>query len=184
MKKCEYCETHQQQLLDDGDGSQVVCDHLDSTDIEGDASTTTTTTCTDTKSEQLEAEQINTTATTRRKRKFLTDYEFDRMGDDRVKRKIAPIQKWRDLIVRNVYRVVKVHDMNVNIKGKEQLSHYGEFEDSNERLINVWLTNIIHDELEKYNLETGNIYLKSLGKAKSVASGMDYHDFVIVVDKN
>ena len=120
----------------------------------------------------------------RKRRKFLSRQAFDEKADDKTKRRIAPIQKWRDLIVGNVYRVCKIHDIMVNIKGQEQLSHYGEFQDANEQLINAWLTTIIYDELVKHKkLSEGNVFLKPLGKKKSMKSGMDYHDFVVVVNK-
>ena len=75
---------------------------------------------------------------------------------------------------------------------REQLTHYGEFADEHERLTYVWLTPIIHEELKTYALETLNVYLirtlnvylKPLGKKKNPKSGMEYHDFVIVVDND
>ena len=34
MKLCDICQSHQEQLLEDGDGSQVICIHLSSEDSE------------------------------------------------------------------------------------------------------------------------------------------------------
>ena len=70
------------------------------------------------------------------------------------------------------------------MKDREQLSHYGEFADEHERLTNVWLTPIIYEELKTYELKTLNVYLKPLGKKISPKSGMEYHDFVIVIDND
>ena len=81
----------------------------------------------------------------------------------------------------DVYRVCSLHDIMVNINGSQQLSRYGEFRDACESLTNVWLTEIIYEELLKYKLADGNVYLKPLGKKKSIKSGMSYHNFVVVV---
>lgn len=169
---CDICKTDQERLLEDGDGSQVICDH--SSDggeddnmvaVAGSSSSSAT----------------ETVFSSSRKRKFLSREGFYQKADDKSKRRIAPIRKWGELVVGDVYRVSKIHDMYVNIKGKKQLSHYGEFEDAEESVINVWLTDIIYTELNKYKLKE-NVYIKPLGKRKSIGSGMEYHDFVVVVD--
>ena len=115
---------------------------------------------------------------------FLSSRAFDERADEKTKRRISPIQKWRYLVIGKVYRVRAVHDLIVTIKEEEQLSHYGEFEDENEEMRNVWLTPIIYKELMKYadKVNDGSVYLKPLGKRKAKTSQMDYHDFVIVVD--
>ena len=168
---CDICQAQQERLLEDGDGSQVICDHSahssDTDDGVGDNTAAVSST---------------ETTSSSRKRKFLSREEFYQKADDKSKRRIAPIRKWRELVVGDVYRVSKIHDIDVNIKGKEQLSHYGEFEDAKGSVINVWLTEIIYTELNKYKLEEKNVYIKPLGKRKSMKSGMEYHDFVVVVD--
>ena len=118
-----------------------------------------------------------------RKRKFLSSHEFNERADDKTKRRIAPIQKWRDLIVGSVYRADKLHDILVNIKGTEQLNHYGEFHNDQGLLTNVWLTETMYEKLKTFKLEERNVYLKPLGKKRAQVSGNDYHDFVVVVDE-
>ena len=129
--KCVNCKEHQEWLLENNDGSpQVICTH-------------------NTKGEEEEAEaddsgsrssSSSTVPCSSRKRKFLSSHEFNERVDDKTKRRIAPIKKWRELHVGVVYRVCRIHDITVTLKDREQLSHYGEFADEHERLTNVWLT--------------------------------------------
>ena len=104
------------------------------------------------------------------------------MGDDKMKLKIAPVQSWKNLTIRKTYRALAIKEMTVTIKKVSQIGYYGEFDDSKERLLNVWLTNIIHQRLKEHDLSGGNVYIKPLGKIKSMTTGFDYHDFAIVVD--
>ena len=171
---CDICKAQQEQLLEDGDGTQVICDHsAHSSDTDDDGGVGDNT---------VVVSSTEMSSSSSRKRKFLSRERFYQKADDKSKRRIAPIRKWRELVVGDVYRVSKIHDIDVNIKGKEQLSHYGEFEDAKESVINVWLTEIIYTELYKYKLEEKNVYIKPLGKRKSMDSGRIYHDFVVVVD--
>ena len=165
---CDICKADQERLLEDGDGSQVICDHSRDSDEDDNL---------------VAVVAGSSTHSSPRKRKhFLSREEFYQKADDKSKRRIAPIRKWRELVVGDVYRVSKIHDMYVHIKGEKQISHYGEFEDAEESVINVWLTDIIYTELNKYKLKEENVYVKPLGKRKSIGSGMEYHDFVVVVD--
>ena len=120
--------------------------------------------------------------TTSRKRPFMVSKQFDRLADDKLKRKLMPIRKWRELVVNTVLRVVKLHDIMVTIKDHQQLAHYAEMEEENGNLLNVWLTPIIFEELSKYDLNKDDTYIKALGKTMS-KNGTQYHDFAIVVDK-
>ena len=170
--KCNKCNEREKRLIAEGDGSEqeVICDHI--INFEDDAQDTSMDT----------SSSISMSTHQQRKRKFLSPREFDDQADDKTKLRIAPIQKWRSLVVGDVYRIVKVHDKSVNIKGVDQIAHYGEFENKNEQLVNVWLTPIIYDEILLNDLTPGNIFLKPLGRKKSMQSGNEYHDFVIVVN--
>ena len=98
MAKCGSCKEIQQQLLADGGCHEVECHHLtfnddhltiidDYTDNNPAAATTTTTNTTMAVSSAIDS----ATASTTRKRKFPTLQEFAAAGEDRIKRKIAPI---------------------------------------------------------------------------------------------
>ena len=176
---CRACIEHQEQLLEDGDGSQVICDHFQISNEEEEDEVIVAAVA-------VPVAVVDATGvpppSSSRKRKFVSDYEFVRMGDDKMKRKIAPVQPWKNLTIRRTYRVLAIKEMAVTIKKVSQIGYYGEFEDSEERLLNVWLTDIIHQRLKEHNLSGGNVYIKPLGKNKSMSTGFDYHDFVIVVD--
>ena len=184
QEKCKSCEARREQLLEDGDGSQVICDHLPD-NYEEEKDEVVVVAAADAAAVPVavvSTTEPSSSASVRRKRKFVSDYEFDRMGDDKIKRKIAPVQPWKDLTIRKTYRVLAIKEMTVTIKKVSQIGYYGEFEDSDEQLVNVWLTDIIHQTLMTHDLSSGNVFIKPLGKTKSMTSGFDYHDFVIVVD--
>ena len=63
-------------------------------------------------------------------------------------------------------------------------AYYGEFEDAEEKLCNVWLTETIRQKLNTYDLTDDNVYIRALGKVKSKSTGYYYHDFVVLIDKN
>ena len=179
--KCDACNEHQQQLLDNGDGSQVICYCIDNTETENVVDIPNATSMMMmTNAIPATVDDAITTTTQRRKRKFLTDKEFAKLGDDKVKRKISPVIKWTELTERRVYLVVNIFEMDVEIKGKKQRAYYAQLEDSEETMKNVWLTDIIRDELRKYSLDTEDVYIKPLGKTKSLSTGHEYNDFVIV----
>ena len=193
--KCDLCIAKQDELMESGDGSQVVCNHLNLINMFDDAAdeiitiaSTEISTLSSTLASSLASSLTLPTQALplqqSRKRKFLSQEGFFNKADDKTKRRIAPIQQWIKLIVGNIYYVLKIHDIMVVIKGKEQLSRYGEFEAEDKSVINVWLTDIIYEELNKYDLKDDNVYIKPLGKRKSKRSGNDYHDFVVVIDND
>ena len=51
--------------------------------------------------------------------------------------------------------------------------------DKNEQIVNVWLTEIIKTELEKYSLLMENVYIMPLGVKKSKETGYFYNEFII-----
>ena len=186
---CDSCAEHQEYLLESGDGSKVICEHelkiaeetgastselfsSNSSSIDGDrSSNAVATTAAETKS---------------RKRKFVTADRFAKLADVKLRRKIAPIRKWRELHDRISRRVVQIHSMEVTIiKGKKiekKMSYYAELETEKGEMINVWLTDIIHNELSNHDLDKGSVYIMPLGKATSKSTGRDYFNFAVVQD--
>ena len=181
---CDSCADYQEHLLDSGDGSQVICEHQLTFDEEPGTSTSALPTTTYSSS----SKDINATAaeTSSRKRKFVTANRFAELASVKLRRKIAPIKKWRELHDRISHRVVQIHSMEVTItKGKKiekKMSYYAELETEEGEMINVWLTDIIHNELSKHNLNEGSVYIMPLGKTTSKSTGRDYFDFAIVQD--
>ena len=69
--------------------------------------------------------------------------------------------------------------MDVIIQNVKQVGYYAEMEDKNKQIVNVWLTEIIKTELEKYSLLMENVYIMPLGVKKSKETGYFYNDFII-----
>ena len=184
---CDSCADHQEYLLESGDGSQVICEHQLKIDEETGASTSELISSS---SSTSDVDRSSTTATplaaetSSRKRKFVSATRFAKLADTKLRRKIAPIKKWRELPERISHRVVQIHSMEVTItKGKKkQTSYYAELENEEGEMINVWLTDIIHNELSNHNLNEGDVDVMSLGKVTSKSSGRDYFNFAIVQD--
>ena len=205
---CDGCQEHQQFLLDNGDGSQVICDHLIIDDNNGIESTSTTkemvtaaaaaaAEATGDSDESTPAIAIAPIAVgggsggamtsadrSLRKRKFPTLKQFAEVGGDKMKRKIAPIQKWSSLSIKKLFLVKKVIRMEVVIKKQVKEGFYAELENEEGLMVNVWITDIIRKELEMYPLEEGNTYIMPLGLEQSRDSGYMYNNFVVQVIKD
>ena len=117
---CGSCAEHQEYLLESGDGSQVVCEHQLKIDEETERSTVSTSSSSS--CIPVVGGRSNDAATTRnRKRKFLTADRFAELASVKLRRKIAPIKKWRQLKERIPFAVLQVHSMEVaSIKGKKE----------------------------------------------------------------
>ena len=83
-----------------------------------------------------------------------------------------------------LYRVHKVHEKLIKEEAKKRLSYYAELRDIDENLVNVWVTNIIKDQLSQHKLDEKDVYLKRLPKRKSKSTGFYYNDCAIVVDNS
>ena len=69
------------------------------------------------------------------------------------------------------------------IEGKgKQMKHYVELGSEEGNLMNAWITDIIHEEVSKHNLEGGDVYIMPLGKRRSRETGYEYWDFVVLQD--
>ena len=189
---CDSCKSHQEYLLESGDGSQVICEHLQiDEETEGSNSLILPSSSASSSSTSDVVEQSSTSVMSKgvnisRKRKFLSGDRFAKLASTKLRRKISPIKKWRELGVRRSHRVVQIHQIECKIiKGttiEEKTSFYAELETEDAEMVNVWLTDIINNELSNYDLKKGNVYIMSLGKATSQSTGREYNDFVIVED--
>ena len=194
--KCDSCETHQEWLLDNGDGSQVQCDHLtiDDHDTTASPSTSTSPSTQDTSTNTTSTSTSSSTSTTTTipaaaaaiqksgKRKFLSPKSFLNLGGDKLKRKIKPIQKWSTLTEGTVYLMRRVVSMEVQMKTGPQIEHYVELENEKEETLNVWITKLILTDSKKYDLTDNDVYIMPLGKTISQEKGFEYNDFVILKD--
>ena len=181
MTMCENCEEVQQQLLADGGGAcgQIICNHQDDQTMviedgaEDDASSVVSTFSATTAAVDMLPKRDS------RKRKFPTMKMFAEAGGDKMKRKVAPIEKWTSLKLKELFLVKRVISIDVIVKKKKKEAFYAELEDADETLKNVWLTDIIKNELDNHSLEEGNTFIMALGPAESKETGNIYHNFAV-----
>ena len=111
-------------------------------------------------------------------RRFLSRVDFDQMS-------ITPrpqIIKWRLLEIGAVFRVIDRIIIPTATGAPDKI--YVVLETEQQEIINVWITPIINQELLKYNLEIGNVFIKPLGMKTSNSSGKEYFNFSVVLDVN
>ena len=122
---CDSCADHQE--LESGDGSQVVCRHQLKIEEETERSTVSSSSS----YMPVVGGTSNDAATTRnRKRKFLTADRFAELASVKLRRKISPIKKWRQLKERIPFAVLQINSMEeASIKGKKkEISFYAELQ--------------------------------------------------------
>ncbi len=118
-----------------------------------------------------------------RKKKIPSFKEIMAQADEKVKRKLAPVQSWDMLNINNVYLVKSVHEMEIMLKsGEEKTTSYICVEDDDENIMNIWISEMIHEKLNEYSISDENIYIIPLGKKKSKRTCYYYNDFAIVTD--
>lgn len=106
-------------------------------------------------------------------RRFLSRADFDQLSSTPQ----PQIIKWRLLEIGAVFRVID----RITTAGEKV---YVVLETEQHEIINVWITPIINQELLKYNLTIGNVFIKPLGKKTALISGKEYFDFAVVLDVN
>ena len=183
---CDSCADHQEYLLESEDGSQVVCAHQIKIDEETEclaAATSSSSSCMPMVGKRSNDAATSTTAKSR-KRKFLTADQFAELATVKLRRKIAPIKKWRQLNKKTPFAVLQIHSMEVASanRKRKQTSFYAELRREDGETFNVWITEIIRQELLKYDLEHGDVYIMALGMATSKSTGHEYHNFAVVQD--
>ena len=110
-------------------------------------------------------------------RQFLNRTDFDSLLTPSKPR--LQIIKWRALEVGAVFRVLDV--VEIPTKGRSSVGVYIMLETESRETINVWITPIIHEELEKYDITQGTVFIKPLGTKQSNVTGREYFNFAIVV---
>jgi hypothetical protein len=182
MMLCDLCTAHQNDLMEAGDGSQVFCTHMEnfgvsdkeqSPKIPHDDSATTFI------DRQIGSESFSSSTSAGKKRHFPSLKEFTDASEDKVKRKLRPLQKWNSLTPHVVYFVKKVVSIDVGGNGISDKGYYAELENRNEECFNVWLTDIIKNELDMYNVCESDVYIIPLGMKKCKESGNSFFDFVV-----
>jgi len=125
---------------------------------------------------------LTTQISSKRKRKMPTFKDILSKADEKTKRKLVPIQSWDMLKINDVYLVKSVHDMPIDFMKGTRTSNYIYVEDKDENLLNIWISDIISNELKKHNIENENIYIIPLGKKKSRRNNHEYSNFIIIED--
>ena len=111
-------------------------------------------------------------------RRFLSRLDFDQM----MTTPRPEIIKWRMLEIAAIFRVVDRIIIPTAAGAPEKI--YLVLETEQREIINVWITPIINQELSKYNLAVGNVFIKPLGMKTSNSSGKEYFNFSVVLDVN
>ena len=94
-----------------------------------------------------------------------------------------PINSWDTLVEKEVYLINSVHEMEITLKnGAKKTTKYIYIEDDDENRMNVWISELIAEKLQDYQVSDKNICIIPLGKKKSSISGYEYNDFAIVKD--
>ncbi len=127
-------------------------------------------------------ENSHTLISSERKRKMPTFKDILSKADEKIKRKLLPIQSWDTLKINDVYLVKSVHEMPIDFMKGTRVSNYIYVEDKDENLLNIWISGIINNELKKHKIEEENIYIIPLGKKKSKNSH-EYNNFIIIEDE-
>ena len=189
-KLCESCEKDQQCLLDNGDGSQVVCEHV----ISEESATATSINRSDImvidedddvlSSVPLSIRSSGNTIKDR-KRKFPSFREFAEAGGDELKRKVLAMEKWSSLTIREPYLVRKAMEIEAMMKKTtKQPGFYAEIENKEGELKNVWVSPMIYKELINYPLEQGETFITPLGPKESKETGYTYNNFAVQIVKD
>ena len=179
MLSCESCEEHQQFLLDNGDGSQVVCKHESLAVIEDSEDNEFAAEAAAAAVDINSSEECGSSSSSSRKRKFPTLKRFAEAGGENLKRKIAPIRKWTSLKIKELFLVKRIIPLEVVINKVKQIKFYAEMEDENETLINVWISDMIKTALAQHPLEDEKTYITALGPAQSRETGFTYNNFAV-----
>ena len=112
--------------------------------------------------------------------RFLTRAEFDQLSTSTASATTPHphIIQWRVLEIGAVFRVIE----RITVPTANGQKNYVVLETEQQQIINMWITPIINQELSKYNLSLGNVYIKPLGKKTSNTTGNEYFNFDIVID--
>ena len=152
---CEACTSWQQQLLEDGDGSQIICTHLED------------------KEKETKSNEIG-----KKRKQFISTEHFNK---ELAKIKPKEIESWGKLPIGVIYEICAIKERLVNVDGKKKrVARYAELKDVGGNLKHAWLTTIIDEEIKNYDIEKDNIFIRPLGKKASKVGGREYHDFDMI----
>ena len=102
---CKSCIQHQDQLLEDGDGSQVICDHFPISREEGEEDEVVVDAAVPVAVvDTTESLPYASAPTTTRKRKFISSFDFEDKADDSTKLRLSSIINWTQLYLDAVYQ--------------------------------------------------------------------------------
>ena len=80
-----------------------------------------------------------------------------------------------------VYAVRSLHKINLTLKSKEKKwTKYICVEDDKSVMMNIWISDMVTDELEKHSISNENICIIALGKRRSKLTSYDYNDFIVI----
>ena len=131
--------------------------------------------------EETESKTIAISVPIGSKRKIPSFKEIVLKADEKIKRKLIPIQAWDALTLNKVYAVRSLHEIEVTLKSKEKKwAKYICVEDDKSVMMNIWISDMVTDELEKHSISNENICIIALGKRRSKLTSYDYNDFIVI----
>ena len=95
------------------------------------------------------------------------------------------ITKWVDLPLEQVFRILAVTELNCSVPngGGIRISRFAKLEDSVGLVTSVWLPGVVEKKLLTFSreeLESGRLFLRSLGPRVAKTSGFTYHNFAVM----
>ena len=121
--------------------------------------------------------------------RFLSRAEFDQLSTSTSKPPTVPaapilqrpqIVQWKVLEIGAIFHVIE----RITIPTASGSKHYAILETEQREIIHVSITPIINQELSKYDLSLGNVYIKPLGMKTLNTTSYQYSNFDIVLDYN
>ena len=95
------------------------------------------------------------------------------------------ITKWIDLPIDQVFRILTVTELNCRVPNGEgiRISRFAKLEDRAGLITSVWLPGVVDKKFSKFSreeLDSGRLFLRSLGPRVSKTSGYTYHNFAVM----
>ena len=95
------------------------------------------------------------------------------------------ITKWIDLPLDQVFRILSVTELNCRVPngGGIRISRFAKLEDRTGLITSVWLPGVVDKKFSEFSreeLDSGRLFLRSLGPRVSKTSGYTYHNFAVM----
>ena len=90
------------------------------------------------------------------------------------------VETWASLPLRTIYRINAIKTKTFEKNGVGNKSKYAVLSSREGEVRHVFITSVIEKELEKYNVDTDELYIQSFGLRKNANGTRSYYDFDVV----